>query len=173
MSALAKHDDYDLTAHEQVNLFEIAHQMNKARLPEAFIVSAINAAAKFEGIADLVNMWATETNTNEQNEIIADIQDLIEDSTKHDKQAFNIKLNDLETISQHTREFKDSLLKAVVEYGGIKRLSEVTGIPQPSLSRFFNSGSIPQRSTLLKISSALELDTVKIESQWNPKFPLF
>ena len=50
--------------------------------------------------------------------------------------------------------------------GGISKLSELTGIPQPSLSRFFYSASMPKRITLLKIAKALNLSQVEIATEW-------
>jgi DNA-binding phage protein len=55
----------------------------------------------------------------------------------------------------------------VTKHGGISKLSDLTGIPQPSLSRFFNSSSMPRRTTLLKIAKALKLDAVKTATEWS------
>ena len=81
MSALFQQhfSHYHLTPHQQVGLFEIAHFMKEAKLPEEFIVGAICTALEFEGVADLVNLWANESDQAERDEIIADIQDLIDD----------------------------------------------------------------------------------------------
>ncbi|WP_407890448.1 helix-turn-helix domain-containing protein [Scytonema sp. NUACC26] len=46
------------------------------------------------------------------------------------------------------------------------KLSEKTGIPEPSLSRFFNSASMPHRTTLYKIANALKLTESQILSKW-------
>jgi len=169
MSALTQpiYNDSHLTPHQQVELFEIAHQMKEAGLPAEFIAGAIRTALEFEGVADLVNLWANERDEAERNKIIADIQDLIDACHQHDKQEYAyIKFNDLEAIAKDIRAFKDSLLDTVSRHGGIKHLSELTHIPQPSLSRFFNSNAMPQRSTLLKIAKALQLDAVRIATQW-------
>lgn len=169
MSALAQpaFNEYHLTPHQQVGLFEIAHQMKEAHLPDEFIASAIRTALEFEGVADLVYLWANETDDQERNEIIADIQELIDDCHQLEKEEFAyIKFNDLEAIAKDIRAFKDSLLAIVTEQGGITRLAELTHIPQPSLSRFFNSNAMPHRITLLKIAKALNLDAVKIATQW-------
>lgn len=77
-----------------------------------------------------------------------------------------IKLNDLDQVRNHIREFKDELLKVVNKAGGISELSRITHIPQPSLSRFFNSNAMPRRRTLLKIAEALNLDAVRINMHW-------
>jgi len=167
MNALAHKFDSYLTPHEQVQFFEIAHQMRKERLPDEFIASSIKFAFEFDGIADLLKLWSKEADINERNEIIADIQELINDCSESEGQEFTlIKLNDLEAIAKDIRMFKDSLLTLVNEYGGITKLAELTQIPQPSLSRFFNSNAMPRRTTLLKIASALKLDAVKVTTPW-------
>ena len=73
-----------------------------------------------------------------------------------------IKINDLETIAGQIRAFKDSLLEAVNAQGGVTQIAKRTGIPQPSLSRFFNTDAMPQRSTLLKIAKALNLSAIPV-----------
>jgi hypothetical protein len=52
--------------------------MTREDLPEIFIVSAIRAALDYEGIADLMRLWHEETDQQEKNEIVADIQELLD-----------------------------------------------------------------------------------------------
>jgi DNA-binding phage protein len=91
---------------------------------------------------------------------------LINDCKVDAKIVSHINFNDLETISNNIRQFKDSLLEVVNENGGLKSLSEKTGIPQSSLSRFFNTESMPQRATLLKIQKALRIKKIDLETNW-------
>ena len=152
----------------QVELFEIGALMNQEKLPEDFIASAVRTAMEFEGVYDLMKMWEKETDAAERSEIVADIQDMIDDCDQQDKtEAPYVKFNDLDGIAKNIRAFKDGLLQIVTQNGGLKRLSEMTLIPQPSLSRFFNSTSMPRRATLLKIAKALKLDAVKIATEWS------
>ena len=151
----------------QIELFEIAGAMKKSGLSADFIAAAVNTATEFEGVYDLMKLWMNETDAKERDEIVADIQDMIDDCAKQEKEAApSIRFNDLEAVAKDIRSFKDSLLAEVDKAGGVKHLSELTGIPQPSLSRFFNSSSMPQRATLLKIAQALKLDAVKIGTPW-------
>lgn len=151
-----------------LELFEIATKMKQKKLPSDFITSAVETAIKFEGVYDLVKMWDEETDPKERDEIVADIQDMIDDCRQRDRlEAPYVKFNDLDAIAKDIRAFKDSLLEVVVEKGSIKKLSELTHIPQPSLSRFFNTNSMPRRSTLLRIAKALKLDAVKIATEWS------
>ncbi len=167
-NSVIRHDDqFSPNDHEQVVLFEIASKMKKSGLPESFIAAAIRVGLEYEGVADLLKLWEEETEQKERDEIVADIQDLINDCLQSEKVEYPIvKFNDLEEVAKDVRAFKDNLLMIVNEKGGIKKLAELTDIPQPSLSRFFNSNSMPRRSTLLKIAKALELDAVQISTKW-------
>ena len=78
-----------------------------------------------------------------------------------------IKFNDLDAIAKNIRAFKDSLYQEVMKNGGISKLAELTGIPQPSLSRFFNSNAMPRRSTVLTIAKALNLEGLAIDMKWS------
>lgn len=153
---------------KQIELFSIAVQMKKAGLPESFIVSAVQVALEFEGVSDLMHLWGKEKDKKEKNEIISDIQDMIDACGQKEKsEEIYVKFNDLDAIAKNIRAFKDSLYQEVMARGGISKLSELTGIPQPSLSRFFNSNAMPRRSTVLKIAKALKIDEIKIDILWS------
>jgi hypothetical protein len=68
-----------MTPDFKVEVIEVGHQMNQAGLPKAFIADAVSTAFEFEGIFDLLKMWAVEVNAKERNEIVLDIQELIKD----------------------------------------------------------------------------------------------
>lgn len=161
-------ESYDeQAAHNSVELFRISGKMKQENLPEPFIAAAIRTALDYEGVSDLVFMWDQETEEKEKEEIIADIQEMIEVCQQKNKSHYQpIKLNDLESVAKDIRTFKDSLLEIVINKGGIGELSKKTNIPQPSLSRFFNSNSMPRRATLIKIAKALGLDAIAVESKW-------
>lgn len=153
---------------ERVKLFEIAIKMKKSGLTDKFIDNAVSTALKFEGVADLMRLWMDEDDKKERNEIVADIQDMLDACSQKEKsEEIYIKFNDLDAIAKDIRAFKDSLYQEVMQRGGISKLSELTGIPQPSLSRFFNSNSMPRRSTVLAIAKALNLDKLSIDLKWS------
>lgn len=96
-----------------------------------------------------MHLWVNEKDSAERDEIIADIQDMLDASKEVSKtEEVYIRFNDLDRIAKNIRAFKDSLYQEVIKQGGISKLSKVTGIPQPSLSRFFNSNAMPQRATV-------------------------
>ena len=152
----------------QVKLFAIAVKMKKTGLADSFIVNAVKTALHLEGVADLMHLWMDEKDKKERDEIIADMQDMIDACGQKGKsEEIYIKFNDLDAIAKNIRAFKDSLYQEVMKRGGINKLAELTGIPQPSLSRFFNSNAMPQRATVLKIAKALNLDEIKIDILWS------
>lgn len=164
-------DDNNTLSSEEIakrmRLFKIATEMQSAGLSGKFIVDAFQLASQSEAIFNLMTFWEEESDKNERDEIIADIQDLLDDSLQTGiVRAEYIRFNDLDAVAKNIRAFKDSLLGEVVQRGGISRLSELTGIPQPSLSRFFNTNTMPRRATLLRIAKALNLDEVKIDTMW-------
>jgi len=157
-----------LAPDNQIELFEIATKMKACGLHSDFIAASVQTAMEFEGVYDLMKMWVEEDDPKERQEIIADVQDMVDDCTQKEKQeAPYVRFNDLDQVAKNIRQFKDNLLIEVNNKGGITKLSELTGIPQPSLSRFFNSSSMPRRTTLLKIAKALKLDAIQVATQWS------
>lgn len=152
----------------KVEIVEIGHKMNQAGLPKEFIAAAVSTAFEFEGIYDLLKMWVDESDENERSETIADIQEMIDDCSQQEKiEGVYVRFDDLDAIAANIRGFKDNLRLIVDQNGGIKKLSELTGYPQPSLSRFFNSASMPRRAMLNKIGRALKLNQVQIATEWS------
>jgi DNA-binding phage protein len=165
MNVVVSHNEEDDV---RVEAFIIAGMMNVAGLPSHFIVQAVDLSDEFEGILDLLRLWRDETEEPERDAIVADIQELIDDCSQTGKvEAPYVRFDDLDRIAADVRAFKDSLRILVDERGGISRLAETTGIPQPSLSRFFSSASMPRRTTLYKIARALNLSHVQIASPWS------
>jgi hypothetical protein len=156
-----------LAADSKIEIIEIAHQMNLAGLPKTFVAAAVDTAFQFEGVYDLFKLWAEESDQHERDEIIADIQEMVDDCSQKDLiQATYIRFDDLEAVAKNIRAFKDSLRMEVDKKCSLSKLSILTGIPQPSLSRFFNSATIPRRTTLNKIARALNLSQLEIITPW-------
>ena len=151
---------FQTSAEQKVNLYQIASLMKQEGLSDIFISSAVEIGLYYEGIYDLFELWANENDTKERNNIIADIQEDIDEYEEQPKKPVRrpyIKYSDLGLIAKDVRGLKEHLKTLVDNWGGISQLSRVTKIPQPSLSRFFNSNSMPRRTTLYKIANALNL----------------
>lgn len=151
----------------KVELMVIGSKMDQAGLPKEFIAAAVGTGFEFEGIYDLLKMWSVEGDEKERDEIISDIQELIDDCAQHEKiEDVYVRFDDLDAIAKNIRAFKDGLRAEADKQGSLKTLSTATGIPQPSLSRFFNSATRPRRTTLHKIAKALKLSQVQIATEW-------
>jgi DNA-binding phage protein len=152
---------------DKVMVMGIATKMSSAGLPNSFIASATEMAFHFEGVFDLFLMWDAESIQSERDEIVADIQELVEDFAQKDFiEGVYVRFDDLETIGRDIRSFKDSLRSLVDQNGGLTQLAQKIEVPQPSLSRFFNSASMPRRNTLNKIAKALNLSQIQIATEW-------
>lgn len=153
---------------QKVQLFKIGNAMSLAGLPDQFIAEAVETALRFEGVHDLMVMWLDEAIEADRAEIVADIQELIDDCRQGGlDEGVYVRFNDLDAIAKDIRGFKDRLRLIVEDRGGINHLAELTRIPQPSLSRFFGSAAMPRRATLLKIAKALDLGEVQIATKWS------
>lgn len=159
-----------ITSDEQkVRVYEIATEMKKKRLSDHFIAGCVEQALHYEGTHDLMVLWAEAQDEVERNEVIADLQDEIdarEETPKKPVKKPYIKFDDLDAIAADVMSYKNALRKVVDKHGGVAKLAEKSGIPQPSLSRFFNSASMPRRSTLYKIAEALNLNEKEIVNEW-------
>jgi hypothetical protein len=64
---------------EKKELYEIGCQMEKDGLSKPFIAAAIMTAREFEGVYDLMQLWQEYTEPEIRADIVADIQDMIDD----------------------------------------------------------------------------------------------
>jgi DNA-binding phage protein len=152
----------DISEFDILKLYDIAPRLQRTNYGGAFFKKAMKYAHDNPGIYNLLLLW-DESEPADKEAIVAEIQDLIDDEEQNFEEAMKIRFDDLETISSNISTFKNTLLMRVnKDLGGITKLAERTGIPQPSLSRFFNSVSMPRKSTLLKIAEALNLTQLEI-----------
>jgi hypothetical protein len=81
VSARVSQSEISFSAKE-FELFKIAIKMKKSGLSDIFIVSAVKTALSFDGVADLIDLWNKEKDQKEREEIVADIQDMIDECLK-------------------------------------------------------------------------------------------
>ncbi len=154
------------------HLLDIFNEMHHAGLESAFIFALMENCQKYEGIRDLMAIWFNESIPKERHKIIADLQDCLDDINNtpyhsEKKQKPSLQTEDLNEIRKNVMQFKQYLREEVDRHGGISELARRTGIPQPSLSRFFSSSSMPRRTTLYKIAKALNLPESTIGFKWS------
>lgn len=160
---------YKTTDEQKVRVYEIAVSMKKFGLQDSFIAQAVKMAEYYEGAYDLFELWEGEGDEKEKNQIVADLQDELDELNEQPKKPMKkpyISYHDLEAIAKNVKGFKAHLKTVVDQWGGISKLSKETGIPQPSLSRFFSTASMPRRTTLYKIADALNLSEKEIITDW-------
>lgn len=160
---------YTTTPAQKVRVYQIAALMKQAGLSDTFIAGVVDMAAEYEGTYDLMELWASEENSQEREDILSDLQEevdaFLERPKKPTKKPY-ISFSDLDSIGGDVVKFKKELRKKVDQWGGISKLAKATGIPQPSLSRFFNSATMPRRTTLFRIAEAIGLPEKDIITDW-------
>jgi hypothetical protein len=117
-----------------------------------------------------MELWADESDKDERAEIIADIQDHIDDDKELPRDgkpadAPKISFHNLESLASDIAGFKAKFKDLIDLHGGPVAVAKKVGMPQPSLSRLLNSGSMPRRSTLYKIAKALNLSEKDIPGE--------
>lgn len=160
------HED---NSNSELHVLDILNEMRHQNLESSFICSLMENCQRFEGLRDLMEMWYEETDSKERDQIIADLQESLDDienaPLKTEERPY-LRFDDLEEIKNDVVAFKQRLRAEVDRQGGISNLARKTGIPQASLSRFFSSTSMPRRTTLFKIAKALNLPETAIGFKW-------
>jgi DNA-binding phage protein len=154
---------------KNLHVLDILNEMRRVGLESTFICLLMENCQRYEGIRDLMEMWFDETNPKERDKITVDLQETLHDivdSPQRSEERPYLCFSDLDEVRGDILEFKKQLRKEVDRHGGISELARKTGIPQPSLSRFFASGSMPRRTTLYKIAKALNLPESAVGFKW-------
>jgi DNA-binding phage protein len=154
---------------KDLHVLDILFAMRQSGLESAFICSLMEHCQRYEGLRDLMEMWMETSNAKERNSIIADLQECLDDildSPPKPEEKPYLHYDDLAKIKEDVIVFKKQLREEVDRQGGISELARRTGIPQPSLSRFFSSNAMPRRTTLYKIAKALQLPESQVGFKW-------
>jgi DNA-binding phage protein len=157
------------TPEQKVEVHKIAAKMAESGLSAEFVSKAADLALIYEGAFDLMVLWSEEEDKSERTQIVADLQDEIDSHVEVLSEPIKkpkIEFKDLDSVAKKIIDFKKKLRDKVDRWGGISKLARVTGIPQPSLSRFFQTASMPRKTTLYRIADALELSEKEIVFDW-------
>lgn len=152
-----------------ITLAQIATAMKTAGLPEDFIAAALRTGDSDPGIADLMQMWAETSLPPEREAIVADIQELLDDTEDLSdgvKQRPRIPYEHLGNLLSSVQQHKQRLRDLIDRKGGVTEVARRAGIPQPSLSRMLNSGSMPRKATLYKLARALDVSEAEVIGEW-------
>jgi hypothetical protein len=160
---------FKTTPDQVMTLAAIMVEMKAAGLEQQFIVEASELGRTDQGVYDLMALWRDTNDPSERDEIVADIQDSIDDYREAPPTPLRkpyIKYDQLGDVAQQVMAEKAKLRRLIDKHGGVSAVAKKCGIPQPSLSRMLNSASIPRRSTLYKIANALNLPETEIIAEW-------
>jgi DNA-binding phage protein len=161
---------FKTTPKQVMKLASIMVEMEAAGLDRNFIVTASELARTDQGVFDLMALWHGTRNGSEKDEIVADIQESIDDYGDAPPSPVKkpyIKFEKLGDVARQVMEKKAKLRDIIDRYGGVSAVAQKTGIPQPSLSRMLNSPSMPRRSTLYRIANALDLPESEVVAEWS------
>lgn len=143
--------------------------MKKGGLDAEFIAEAFDRARSDQGVFDLIALWSEAETKKEKGEIVADIRDVLDDYAEAPKSPEHkpyIRFDALNEVASSIRDHKKRLRDLIDRNGGVSEVARRSGIPQPSLSRMLNSGSMPRRTTLYKIANALGLSEGDVFGEW-------
>ena len=161
---------FTTTPEQQVEVYKIAAKMSAKGLSAAFVAEVVQMAVEYEGALELMQLWNESCDQAEQDEIIADLQEETERLREFPSEPFRaprINFDDLGKNVEEVLKFKKELREVVDSWGGISKLSSISGIPQPSLSRFFSSASFPRNTTIYRIVNALLSDERNQTFRWS------
>lgn len=159
---------YKTNPEQRLEVYRIAVQMADEGLGHAFADSVAILAGEYEGAYELMVLWKEEKDQSARDEIIADLQEEVDRLAEAHPTTFKapkINFDELDRNIEQVMEYKKILKQWAEQWGGISKLARATGIPQPSLSRFFSSGSLPRNTTIHRIVNALQNSS---NPTWNP-----
>lgn len=163
---------FKTTAEQVVQLAAIVTEMSKAGLPAPFVASVLEIGRIDQGVFDLAALWMQAPNAAERDECIAELQEAVDEAEEATPGGVpevrpRVGFDALEgRVLPSVREHKKRLRELIDRHGGVSAVAAKAGIPQPSLSRMLNSGSMPRRTTLYKIASALDVEEAEVVGEW-------
>lgn len=142
------------------NIVEIGNEMVVAGLPAAFVLRVLELAGESEGVEDLVRLWAEAPDSDEREEVEAELHEALEDREGGARDLRIASAEQADRLLATRLAWKQHLRKLVEDRGGVSAVARRAEMPQPSLSRLLNTPSEPRPATLARLATAMEL-TVK------------
>ena len=161
---------FKTTDEQRVQCAVIAVAMKTAGLPTNFIAGWLELADHDKGMFELGELWHEESSEEERDELVVAIQELLDEAAElpnrtveKPRMSFDQLDEVAEAIIEHKRKLRETIDR---DHGGVSAAAAKIGMPQPSLSRFLSSASMPRRSTLYRIARGLGLDEAEIVTEW-------
>lgn len=148
----------------------IASKMQASGVPAEFILNiALLCMRDVRSAYELMALWEDAgDNEADRNEVLIAMQELLDDVENKSPRKVKpyIHFDQLDGVAAKVLAHKAKLRDIIDRNGGISKVAELCGIPQPSLSRMLSSASMPRRSTLYKIANALNLPETEIVTEF-------
>lgn len=160
---------FQTTDEQRMNVAQYAVEMGKSGLPVHFVASVMELATEEQGAYELLELWHEADSKSERDEIVADLQDAVDefaDAPGAPRVKPRIDFDGLDNVIKDVLMHKQRLRNLIEKHGGVSAVARKAGIPQPSLSRMLRSASMPRRSTLYRIATALNVDESAIVGDW-------
>lgn len=156
-------------ADRTIRLAAIVTAMANAGLPSGFVAACNKYALSDQGIYELMELWSEAVTEEDRDQALADLQELINDKrslpAKPEERPY-ITFDSLDRVGESIAAHKGRLRVLVEKNGGVVAVAKKMGVPQPSLSRMLNSGSMPRRTTLYKLATALGVPESEIVGEY-------
>lgn len=160
---------FKTTDDQLIRLACIVTEMAKAGIDRRFIVSCSELARTDQGVFDLMELWCEAERDDDRGETLADLQDIVDEASASPRQPEEkpyIPFDDLDDVARAVLEHKKKLRELIDRHGGVSKVAEKIGMPQPSLSRMLNSASMPRRTTLYRIANGLGVPESEVVGEW-------
>lgn len=165
-----EHNVSDFTLNRFLHAADIVKSMKGQGLPEPFLVAVLDYVRNNRGIYELMVLWQEAEDPADRDETIADLQELLEDLEGRPARPVMkpyIAFDQLDEVGQRVLAYKRKLREIIDRHGGVTKVAELSGIPQPSLSRMLNSASMPRRTTLYRIANALQIPETEVAADFS------
>lgn len=133
----------------------IALNMIVRGLPETFVLRTVALARESEGVEDMLHLW--NEFPSERDAIVAELQAALDNRELSSLASEVESAPDAERVLDERLRLKAHIRSLVEARGGVQRVAELAGLPQPSLSRFLNTPSEPRPATLHRLARAMRV----------------
>ncbi len=152
-----------------IQLARIVVAMSDAGLDATFVRRAQDLAREDQGAYELLELWSEEDDESERKEILADMQDMLDEADDLPSRPLEkpyIGLGQLDDVAKRVRGHKEHLRQLIDAHGGVSEVARQAGMHQSALSRLLNSASMPRRSTLYRIANAMGVSESEVATDF-------
>lgn len=159
-----------LTQKETSRLYQMGAEMVQAGLSPDFVHETIELARRSRAGFELMSLWTEADTPAFKGKVVVSLQSLLDDEAElgelQEPLVQPITHRQADALVTKIRQYKDWLRGRVDRWGGVTKLATATGMPQPSVSEFFRSNSLPKRTTIERIRLAIGLSEQESVPEW-------